>query len=631
MAQRGRTNASTSGSDFALVASGIGGLVLVIGGGWVCLQTAARLDGTPAPDTNPVGVIVALVDGSLKWSSTATVVAVALVVAVLAILTVPMVFAARSRKNRREVDWSAQHMARPRDLMHLQTRGVTKTAKRLDAPTGKPGVPIGRMVRGDALLNGSWEDMLLLIAGPRTQKTTAYAIPITLASPGAVLVTSNKRDLVDATRAPRAAVGRVWVFDPQRVANESATWWWNPLTYVAPHDHHTGKAKRDPRTGHVAASEARAEKLAGQFVNSARLPGAKLDAYFDKAAESLIGLLLLAAACGEYPLTQVYTWLTRPTDETPIDLVRDHGFPMQEGSLYAKAHLTDKQRDGVYEGALETMGFLRNRAITEWITPPASAMVPQFHPEDFAQSTDTLYPLSREGEGSAGPLVAALTVAVVDALEAYATDSPGGRLPVPFVAVLDEAANICRFRNLDSYYSHFGSRGIIMLTILQNWAQGEEVWGQKGMEKLWSAANIKVYGGGVDDPTFLRRISDLIGPYEQITKTQSVGRGSRSVSSGVQEKTILTVAELRAMPQGRAVLFASGAPSALIKPQPWYTGPDKDTIQASIDAHGPSRRREPVPAFNGSTAGLPGAGEPAARAYPGAATGSSWDVGPLND
>ena len=43
-------------------------------------------------------------------------------------------------------------------------------------------------------------------------------------------------------------------------------------------------------------------------------------------------------------------------------------------------------------------------------------------------------------------------------------------------------------------YSHYGSRGICMMTILQSWSQGVEVWGRDGMRKLWSAANVKVYG-----------------------------------------------------------------------------------------------------------------------------------------
>ena len=114
--------------------------------------------------------------------------------------------------------------------------------------------------------------------------------------------------------------------------------------------------------------------------------------------------------------------------------------------------------------------------------------------------------------------------------------------------MLDEAANICRFRNLASYYSHFGSRGIVVLTILQNWAQGEEVWGKAGMEILWSAANIKIYGG-VDDDQFLRRLSDLIGSYDRVMTSESHSRGNgRQRSRSVQERTILTIAELRELP-----------------------------------------------------------------------------------
>lgn len=420
-------------------------------------------------------------------------------------------------------------------------------------------------------------------------KSTAYAIPAIMAAPRAVIATSNKRDAVDATRAPRAAVGKLWVFDPQKVANEAATWWWNPLTYAAPHDALTDQARRDPSTGRVVASVARAEKLAGQFVASSRPVGAKTDAYFDPESENLISLMLLAAAVAEVDLARVYSWLSNPRDHTPVDVLRDHGFDLQEQSLYALATLPDEQQAGVYGTARARMGFLRNPDMTSWVTRPARAGVEQFHPEAFAASTDTLYPLSREGEGSAGPLVAALTVAVVDALEERATASPGGRLAVPFLAVLDEAANICRFRNLDSYYSHFGSRGIIIETILQNWAQGEEVWGVKGMEKLWSAANVKVYGGGVDDDRFLKRISDLIGTYTHLDRSESSGRGrgGRSVSTSVRERTILTIGELRELPQGRAVAFASGTPAVLVEPQPWFTGEHAEVINQSLELHSP--------------------------------------------
>ena len=148
------------------------------------------------------------------------------------------------------------------------------------------------------------------------------------------------------------------------------------------------------------------------------------------------------------------------------------------------------------------------RQVLRWITPTGpDDERPQFSPDDFVRAGGTLYSLSKEGRGTAGPLVTALTVAVVDAAENLAVTSPGGRLKTPMLAVLDEAANVCRWAQLPNLYSHYGSRGIVIMTILQSWSQGCEVWGEAGMKKLWSASNVAVYGGGVKESAFLEDLS----------------------------------------------------------------------------------------------------------------------------
>lgn len=53
------------------------------------------------------------------------------------------------------------------------------------------------------------------------------------------------------------------------------------------------------------------------------------------------------------------------------------------------------------------------------------------------------------------------------------------------------------------------------------------------------------------------------------SETQSRGHG-RQRSRSVQERSILTIAELRELQRGRAILFASGTPAAMIEPQPRY-------------------------------------------------------------
>ncbi|WP_380166417.1 TraG/TraD/VirD4 family protein [Jannaschia sp. R86511] len=128
--------------------------------------------------------------------------------------------------------------------------------------------------------------------------------------------------------------------------------------------------------------------------------------------------------------------------------------------------------------------------------------------------------------------------------------SAGGRLATPLLAVLDEAANVCRWRDLPDLYSHYGSRGIVLMTILQSWSQGVGVWGESGMKKLWSAANVKVYGGGVCEASFLEDLSRTIGDHDRPTSSVTTGRGGQGVSHQLQRDRILDVADLAALPKG---------------------------------------------------------------------------------
>lgn len=545
----------------------LGGIAaLGVGTVWVALHGAAKLAGDPAPELHPVTLVLDLANGQTTWSTMATVIAAVIAVVLIAVVVSIGVLVSKSRSKHLSSDKSARYMGSPRDVRPMLAPARRSQAARLDVKSDVLGLPLGKVLPSRAAIYSGFEDMLILIAGPRTMKSTAYAIPLIMEAPGALLATSNKRDVVDATRLYRSMRGRIWILDPQSVANEPPTWFWDPLTYVT--------------------DESKSEKMAAQFATSARAANAKTDSYFDSEAENLIALMLLAAARGGFPITQVYSWLTAPAEREPAQLLETLGYALHAESLTALIMLPEKQRDGVYGTARSLMGFLRNTSFTRSIVPQPG--VPAFVPAEFVRTTDTLYLLSKEGGGGAGAIVAALTVAVSEAAEEFATSSPGGRMPVPFLGVLDEAANICRFKDLDSLYSHYGSRGILFMTILQNWAQGEEVWGKGGMEKLWSAANIKIYGGGVDDDRYLRRLSDLIGTYERVQTSQSRGKQGTSRSRSVQEKQILTVAELRELPKGRAVMFASGIPAKMIEPQPWFAGGKHvAVINESRSKHGP--------------------------------------------
>jgi hypothetical protein len=111
------------------------------------------------------------------------------------------------------------------------------------------------------------------------------------------------------------------------------------------------------------------------------------------------------------------------------------------------------------------------------------------------------------------PLGAGLTDQVLRAA-VRAAEMRGGRLDPPLLCVLDEAANICKISDLPQLYSHFGSRGILPISILQSYPQGARVWGEQGMAALWSAATIKVIGAGIDDAKLADDLSRLVGEHD---------------------------------------------------------------------------------------------------------------------
>ena len=165
-----------------------------------------------------------------------------------------------------------------------------------------------------------------------------------------------------------------------------------------------------------------------------------------------------------------------------------------------------------------------------------------------------------------------MTVAVVQAALVHAKAQANGRVATPMLIELDEAANVCRWRDLPDLYSHLGSRGICVDTILQSWSQGAHAWGDAGIRKLWSASNVKVYGGGVSERDFLSQLSDLIGVHyvDAVSTSTSIQGRSTSTSRASQQRPIATVSDLQALPAGRAWVFASGTPAVLAALIPFW-------------------------------------------------------------
>ncbi|WP_309139916.1 type IV secretory system conjugative DNA transfer family protein [Nocardia cyriacigeorgica] len=541
---------------------------------------------------NPLSLAIHLATGSVEWTGAATGGAVTLMAGTAAGVAGGW-WAYRAtcakcrqwrdkvsgrtavRKRRREVvDERARYMARGRELASLHKQAIFDKAAKLKVQLKEgqaPGVLIGRTVADGREIYGSYEDLHLDIWGPRQGKSTSRVIPAVMDAPGAVVATSNKRDVVDATRDPRGELGRVWVFDPQGVAEEAPTWCWDPIAWVYGVDGDGAQERAAELAGHFAAA------------NEGSNGG---DAFFEPEGEDLLAGLFLACAMDKQPITQAFAWVTSPDEEEPVQILKDSGFELAAGALVDQYKATPKQKSGVFSTAKKMASCLKFDRIRPWVTPGAGRE--EFTVEEFVRSTDTLYPLSEEGKGNAAPLITAMAAAVAAAAKTEG-GRHGGRLPVPMLIVLDEAANIVRWKDLPKQYSHFGSRGIVVMTILQSWAQGVRCWGSEGMTALWSAANIKVLGSGLDDAGFLRDRSELIGDHYEHTTSVSKSKGGSSSSISRTTERTLTSSDLSALPRGRCVVFTSGHRATLVETVPWFDRDYAPVIEASIDAHDPAK------------------------------------------
>ncbi|MFD4701939.1 type IV secretory system conjugative DNA transfer family protein [Streptomyces niveus] len=427
-------------------------------------------------------------------------------------------------------------------------------------------------------LRSSYEDVELDLMAPRAGKSTGIAVPRVLRAQGAVLLTSNKSDVYAVTRAAREEAGRVWTFDPQGIAHTPREMWWDILS-----DCHTIEGAR---------------RLAGHFVASVNDDQSKKD-FWISAAQNTLTSLFLAAARGGGSVLDLLGWLADPADRTPVDLLRDVEMVAMAEQLQGTVRGAVETRDGIYETARQCVACLLDPEIVKWVTPDPA--LPQFKPHEHVLAKDTLYLLSKDGGGSAAGVIAGLADATMRA-GVVAAERMGGRLDPPMTAVLDEAANVCRISDLPDLYSHFGSRGINVVTLLQSYRQGSRVWGEAGMDALWSAATIKLLGAGLDDADFVEKVSKLVGNQDVKTASWSRSKDGTSRSYSYRLDPVLPADKIRALPKGTALLLATGVRPALIRLRPWYKEPDAGAISAAAKAETAAITERAARAWAGSSA-----------------------------
>ncbi|MEV0768526.1 type IV secretory system conjugative DNA transfer family protein [Nocardia salmonicida] len=572
---------------------------------WAALKLGSWWTGQ-AISWNPFVALLSVTAGETQWPWQATPITVMLLCMAAAVF----VRSVRMIRTGREIDSAARTMQRPGKIRIARAVDNLAENKRLlrDAPPSvqaNPGPLLGRTVIGDIALHIPAELGITVAAGQRTGKTVVWAIPAVLSAWGPCLATSNKPDLYRHTVYAREQVGRVWVCDLQGVTGTvQCGFWVNLLNQV---------------TGLPAA-----RKLAGFFVSgsagsASEVANAKTDAYFDGGAQELFALCIFAAACAGGDLHHVADWLGRDQDPTPALILRHHGHDRPAARIMECQGLYARQRDGLYDMARRFLNVLSDAGYAQMVTPPVrklfqvsettakdatsqragavssvrdgvrveatdqarTHLLPEFDPTAFVRSNDTLYPLSMAGPDGATPLTAALVGQVLEAALTTARARADGRLEIPLLCVLDEAANCARISELPSYYTYAAGCGIILMTILQVLEQGENLWGVNGL-KTMMAQSIEVYGGSIASRDYLEHWSAMAGQHDVSDRSRTLTPGGVQRSLSWRAEPILDVAMLSALPKDRALVRLPGHGPVVVRKIPWFDTEYAPLINASM-------------------------------------------------
>ncbi|MFF0546491.1 type IV secretory system conjugative DNA transfer family protein [Nocardia thailandica] len=557
-------------------------IIAVVVALWAALKLGSTVVGQPM-SWNPFTGLLAVIAGDRYWPWPSTLIAVAILVTggAAAVWAYPRLVA------NREIDAAARTMQRPSKIRMARVADNLRENQRLlkDAPETarlNPGPLLGRTVIGDVALHVPAEMSVVATAGQRTGKTVAWAVPAVLTAWGPCLATSNKPDLYRATVLGREQAGRVWLSDLQAVTgHRECGFWVNLLDQVT--------------------TLAAGRKLAGFFVSgesgsASQAANAKSDSYFDGGAKELLALHLFAAACVGGDLHHVAEWLGRDQDPTPALILRHYGQLRPAARILEAQALYARQRDGLYDMARRFLNTLSDESYAALVTPPrrktirafetstahrtfgvavevdvepmASHDLPEFKPAEFVTSTDTLYALSQAGPDGATPLTAALVGQVLKAGLAAARVRVDGRLAVPLLCVLDEAANCARIAELPSYYTYAAGAGIILFTILQVVEQGEDLWGASGL-KIMRAQSIEVYGGSIAATDYLAHWTAMTGQHDVADRSRSYGSQGVQRTLSWRAEDILDAAKLAALPKDRALIRLPGHGPVVVRKIPW--------------------------------------------------------------
>jgi hypothetical protein len=355
---------------------------------------------------------------------------------------------------------------------------------------------------------GGWvtadpESAVMILGPPRSGKTSAIMIPALMASCGAAVSTSTKPDVIRATLPARSEIGQAWLFDPAGTETTDTGFpdgvrrlCWSPVAAAATWDE--------------ALVMARA-------MTAAARPGVGTtnESHWSERAAALLAPLLYAANQTSQPIAEVLRWTLRQ-DLTPVQaILADHDAPIAADVLAGIERTDQRERSSIFSATAGVLAAYNSDAVRQ------AAANPNFDPERFVTSTDTIYITAPEHQQAlCAPLIVGLLEQLRHAAYRHArTETITGP---PMLWALDEIANTAPIHDLPALISQAGGQHLQIIIGLQDLSQARTRWGEHQADALLSLFQTKLILTGIADPHTLQAISLALGEYDRNTTSQTL-------------------------------------------------------------------------------------------------------------
>jgi len=382
------------------------------------------------------------------------------------------------------------------------------------------------------------ERAVLLLGPPRAGKTSGVIIPAILSHTGPAVSTSTKPDVAQATRLIRALGGRVWMFDPTGS---------------------TPRSQLELRWSPVTSSIWWGGALLMARALSSRIGAGTTDqTHWSARAQALLAPMLHAAAVHGREMEVVVDWVMRHEIDQPGVLLEDQRCSrLAFGSLLGILNTEDRERSSIFSAAADALqAYTSEDAL-------ATAREPNFDPEAFVRSPDTIYiHAPAEQQAAAAPIVCGLLSEI-----RRATYTAHGNQQLNCGRVLfalDELSNIAPLEELPQIASEGGGQGLLLLAALQDLSQAHQRWGAQA-DGFLTLFGTKLVLPGIADARTLETISQTLGEYDRQIVAHSQPRTSlldmfskqpaprSSTTYSTQRTRVLSPGEIANIPAGRAL------------------------------------------------------------------------------